>query len=257
MQLYELDFDGVYKEQIWRQLLNKRIKSLRPTWNSGINGFCSPQAEKILTEALITLEPPALTFLGSGNYHYLSYLLLQKIKEPFSLVLFDYHSDMQDSLCADLLSCGNWVKFALRYCTNLKQVFIVGISEGYSANIQTIAKKEVFVFSEKRLVDNNWLIDFENLAQYPLYISIDKDVFDISLVHTNWDHGSMDYATIDAFFRFISSRYDIVGADICGEYPVDYADAHFRECQLMNGEMNRYLLQALDNHQNYRAKKIC
>ena len=50
-------------------------------------------------------------FIDSGDYHYISKIMTDFIKEPFTLVLIDHHTDMQDaSLGGDILSCGNWAK---------------------------------------------------------------------------------------------------------------------------------------------------
>ena len=35
----------------------------------------------------------AITFLGSGDYHYVSAFLLEQFREPVSLIVFDHHPD--------------------------------------------------------------------------------------------------------------------------------------------------------------------
>ena len=222
MQLYEIDFENIYLEQTWHHLYQKQITKLNTEKIQGVNSYCSREAEKFLLTACSKLHMPAITFLGSGNYHYLSYLLLQQIKQPFSLILFDFHSDMQTGLCRTTLSCGNWVDFALKKCRNLKQVFLIGISKQYIPASPVSYKKDLFFFPEDELQNNNWLHKLDEKIRFPLYISIDKDVFNSNLVHTNWDQGSMNEEMIQTFFRSIHSRYEILGGDICGEHPINY-----------------------------------
>ncbi|MGI9861426.1 hypothetical protein SDD30_08590 [Moorella naiadis] len=64
-------------------------------------------------------------FLGSGDYHYVAYLLLQHITRPFTLVLFDNHADLLPAPASDLLACGSWVNRALEL-PNLKKALIIG-----------------------------------------------------------------------------------------------------------------------------------
>ena len=65
-------------------------------------------------------------FLDSGNYHYLSKFWLEKVQQPFSLILFDHHTDMQPSAFFGLLSCGSWVKEVLETNPYVKEVCVVG-----------------------------------------------------------------------------------------------------------------------------------
>ncbi|MFA6779853.1 MAG: hypothetical protein WCU80_08770 [Paludibacteraceae bacterium] len=71
----------------------------------GINGYCDEQAIKIIRKRIIGFPLKGLHFIGSNNYHYISKLWIDRIKIPFSLVLFDYHSDMQSGMIDGLLSC--------------------------------------------------------------------------------------------------------------------------------------------------------
>ena len=52
------------------------------------------------------LSVHGIHFIDNGNYHYLTKLWIEKIDEPFILVVFDHHSDMQKPLYQDFLSCG-------------------------------------------------------------------------------------------------------------------------------------------------------
>ena len=47
-----------------------------------------------IKRALNRRKNKGITFIGSGNYHYVSHLLLEEINKPFTLILFDHHTDM-------------------------------------------------------------------------------------------------------------------------------------------------------------------
>lgn len=258
IQIQIFDFEDIYAKQSWHQQHRNHIKNLRLGISKGVNGYCSIDAQKKLKQACAAMHMPAITLLGSGNYHYLTYFLLRQIKQPFSLVLFDFHSDMQTCLSDSLLSCGNWVSFAIRDCPHLKQVFICGISEQYIPSTNAILSKSIHCFTEEMLHSHAWLSTFERLNRYPLYLSIDKDVFDTNLARTNWDQGSMTRDIMQLFFDLVFQKQEIVGGDICGECSVDYSDISYWENQKCNNNINNYLINCfMEHHQFYNKKKIC
>jgi arginase family enzyme len=251
MQIRKIDFEDIYRDQSWYQKHGTYVKSLGLGIAGGVNGYCSIEAQKKLKQALAAAHMPALTFLGSGNYHYLSYFLFQQIQQPFSLVLFDFHSDMQAGSGENLLSCGNWVSFALRAYPNLKQVFVCGISEHYIPNVTLIDSKPIYFFKQDALHSNAWLTAFDRLSRYPLYVSIDKDVFDTDTARTNWDQGSMKQDTIQIFFDLIYQKKVLIGGDVCGECSLDYSDAFYTENQNRNNEINDCLINCFLEHYPY------
>ncbi len=256
MEIHKIDFEDIYILQSWHQYYRNHIKTLGLDISHGVNGYCSIEAHKELKKDCAKVRMPALTFLGSGNYHYLTYFLLQQIKQPFSLVLFDYHSDMQAGLSDSLLSCGNWVSATVRDCQNLKQVFICGISKEYIPSVTLISTKKLYYFTEDKLHSYDWLSDFDRLCRYPVYVSIDKDVFDTATAHTNWDQGTMRRDMIKAFFDLIFEKKELVGGDICGECSVDYSDLGCMEIQECNDTINTYLLNRFMEHQLQDKKRI-
>jgi arginase family enzyme len=256
MQIHKIDFENIYTFQTWHQNHINHIKTLGLEITQGVNGYCSLEAQKELKQACTKVRMPALTFLGSGNYHYLTSFLLQQIKQPFSLVLFDYHSDMQAGISDSLLSCGNWVSAALRDCPLMKQVFICGISKEYSPSVTLLSSKPVYFFTEDMIHADDWLSDFEKLCRYHVYVSIDKDVFDPAEARTNWDQGSMNRDMMQAFFDVIFEKKKLVGGDICGECSVDYSDFAYMEIQKCNDILNSYLLNLFMEQQIRENKKI-
>ena len=171
---------------------------------SGTNCYCDDIAKHQLRERVANLSYHDIHFLDSGNYHYLSLLWLEKIKEPFSLVLFDHHPDMQPPSFGDITSCGGWVKEALEQIPNLQNVYLVGVEEGLLANVEMNARVHIGIG------------DLEQEA-YPLYISFDKDVLGTEDARCDWDQGDMTLDQAMQMLCHIWERWDILGMDVCGE----------------------------------------
>ena len=62
-----------------------------------VNCYCTPEAEAEMKTRIKDLEFSGIHFLDSGNYHYLSKFWIEKIEKPFSPLVFDHHTDMQEA----------------------------------------------------------------------------------------------------------------------------------------------------------------
>lgn len=257
MQIYTVDFENLYPMQAWHQEYGAQVMSLGLEISGGVNGYCSLEAQERIKQACKAVRMPALTFLGSGNYHYLTYFLIQQIQQPFSLVLFDYHSDMQAGFSDSLLSCGNWLSFAQRDCPQLKQVILCGISEQYVPSITLVSSKQLRCFTEDAIHRTDWLADLNRVLRYPVYVSVDKDVFDSEYARTNWDQGTMKRNEMQAFFDYIFTSRSLIGGDICGEHPADYTDFSCTEIQKCNNDTNSQLIGAFLARQVQNRKRVC
>ena len=78
-------------------------------------------------------------------------LWTDRIEEPFVLVVFDHHPDMQPSLFEHILSCGSWVKDILDSNVNCKKVIIVGASEQLVQSVSPEYKDRVHFYSDNDL----------------------------------------------------------------------------------------------------------
>ncbi len=105
-----LNFTGVYERESFYK--DGDCEWIDCSDLSGVNGFCD-EASMEEIEALISGLSGWIHFIDGGNFHYLSYLMVRKIREPFTLVVFDHHTDMKPSIFAGILSCGCWIKRAL------------------------------------------------------------------------------------------------------------------------------------------------
>ena len=91
-----LDFSHIYPEEIESQ-----VKGLRRVDLSDIEGtdmYCTKDARKKSAVGCRRTARMGYIFLITGNYHYVTKLFAEKITHPFSLVLYDHHSDMQTPL---------------------------------------------------------------------------------------------------------------------------------------------------------------
>lgn len=139
-----MDFTGTYGEQPFARAGNFNWLDCR-----GIHGtdcYCDEEGEAALRELIAAFSPYSLHFLDSGNCHYLTKLWTDRIHEPFSLVLFDHHTDMQPPMFEGLLSCGGWVKKMLDSNPFLQKVLIAGVPESEAVKVRS---ERVLAISEE------------------------------------------------------------------------------------------------------------
>ena len=115
----------------------------------GTDCYCSPESYGKLQELLAPFSPEGLHLIDSGDYHYVTKLWTDKIDQPFSLVLFDHHPDMQPTLFDELLSCGCWVRTMLDTNPLLQKVCIIGANETLKNEIEGYDKRLIFSASNR------------------------------------------------------------------------------------------------------------
>jgi len=195
---------------------------------SGCHGYCSAEALRIIQERLRARKYRHVTLIGNGNYHYVTYVLLSEIRQPFSLILFDHHTDLAQ--CGELpfLSCGSWVSIALRTLPQLNRVVIIGAealsglspATGIPENVTVISEQEVSRLNTVQVVRAICSV----LPDQPVYISVDKDVLDRDHAVTNWDQGSMSLQQLLDVIRELVRIRQLAGLDVCGELPLTPVD---------------------------------
>lgn len=155
----------------------------------GTNAYCSAESAEAIRKDAEALPLCAVHDIGNGNYHYLSLFFLERISEPFDLVLFDHHPDDQcGAFDQDMLSCGNWVKVARETLPNLRRVHWFGGPQDPG-------------FPQGDL---------------PVYVSVDLDVLDQRYIRTVWDQGDMTMEELEGILSKILSEQTTIGVDICG-----------------------------------------
>lgn len=211
-----LDFSHIYPEDIERQV--KGLKRIDLTDISGTDMYCTEEAASEIRKRLALYSPCGIHFLDSGNYHYVTKFFTEKIEEPFALVLYDNHSDMQSPEFPGMISCGDWAGDVICNNPRLQQVILTGpdqktideIPAELHEKLICISKEEI---EEKRVYEKIPLIDME----LPIYISIDKDVLDRSSARTNWNQGEMPFPILEGLLLEVFEHQQVIGVDICGE----------------------------------------
>lgn len=212
-----LDFDQVYHTQTYFKKTHYEMINLSDIRNT--NRYCERNSLVSINKRLKKRKDKGITFIGSGNYHYVTYLLMSEIESPFTLVLFDHHTDMMDAPCESLVTCGSWVLKSLEKLPMLKKVIIIGTREDLLESIPENLNKKVLVFSKKELgqADIRQYIKTA-ISTDNVYFSIDKDVLEESEAVTNWDQGNMKLKELINLIKYISIGKQICGIDVCGEY---------------------------------------
>ncbi len=187
----------------------------------GTNGFCDRQSLRSIRKKLTEEKTGALTFIGNGNYHYVTYILLQRVHTPFSLILFDHHSDMRDQ--SPLLSCGSWVTQTMLEHPSLQKVVILGVNQEDALKPKPFSPKPVLMIHEERFNRTPLHVIAKEICSFlkdvdAIYISIDKDVLDRKEVLTNWDQGSMSLVQMLYILEYLAKHFRILAMDVCGEY---------------------------------------
>ena len=128
-----LNFNNTYANQDFYKSKKYEIVDLSDL--KSVSRYCDEKSLDIIRKRLSNYYNTKIKFIDSGNYHYVSYLMLEKISEPFVLVLFDHHTDMQPSFFQELMSCGCWVKKTLDENKYIEKVIIIGAKESLIKNI--------------------------------------------------------------------------------------------------------------------------
>ena len=275
------DFTGIYDYQPFMQeLREKAANSTDIQWLDcskivGTDCYCDDDAIKEINELIDRAErstdnnnsncagnAPGIHFFDNGNYHYMSKLWTDRVQEPFSLIVFDHHPDMQPPRFGGILSCGGWVKEVLEHNKFVHNVVIIGVKDEL---VETV-REELSQSGEADVLDKVTFIKKSELntlsfqsslssltpsasgaavrsyqqinlplrhspgsllvsrlsSQHSLYISIDKDALSTSFAVTNWDQGSLSTTSLKSTITSLAAGRKILGIDICGERSHDF-----------------------------------
>ena len=199
----------------------------------------------------------SITFLGSGDFHHISSILINQFHQPFSVIIFDFHPDW-DTL-PPRLGCGSWVNQILEN-KNIEKCILIGVSSDdisswwvQSGNLDSLKDNRVEIYPyahkpskaffkripenisfgfQKHLLFNKiyWnelkgknLEDFflsllKRIPTKEVYISIDKDCLKRDYALTNWEEGHLSLDELLLILKLIKENLDIVGVDIAGDY---------------------------------------
>jgi len=199
----------------------------------------------------------SITFLGSGDFHHITELLVAQFDEPISVITFDFHPDW-DTL-PPRFGCGSWVSEVLKR-GNILKFILLGVSSPdlssfsiQSGNLSSLKddRLEIYPYSHKpslvflKKIPKNVSVRIENrlffskiywdglknkkledffpslLKRMPtrqVYVSIDKDCLSNDYSLTNWEEGRLSLDELLLSLKLIKENLDIVGFDISGDY---------------------------------------
>ena len=286
MEITVQDFTGVYAEQPFMQGLrnaaktSKDIRWLDCTKIVGTDCYCDDDAIKEINDLIDNAEScnrtesksiieksgnsanvPAIHFFDNGNYHYMSKLWTDRVQEPFTLIVFDHHPDMQPPRFGGILSCGGWVKEVLENNKFIQNIIIIGVKE----ELVETACEELSQSGESNILDKVTFIRESELntlspqttlssfvyrlsSPHSLYISIDKDALAPAYAATNWDQGSLTLDALKECISTLTANHKILGIDICGERAQNFegdANHTVQEADSLNDSLNRELVEFL------------
>ena len=186
--------------------------------------------------ALYEGEEPFLTFIGSGDFHHVTALLLvemaRKNLEPITLIHFDNHPDWVKFPKG--MHCGSWLSDA-RAIPTVQRALTLGLcsddiyNKSGQANLELITRGFLEIFPYADTLAQMGLEKFtaEFLAHIPtqqVYITLDKDVLIPRDAITNWDQGKMCLEDAICLIKAIGTKHKIIGADVIGDYsPVKFS----------------------------------
>ncbi|MBN1944464.1 MAG: arginase family protein [Bradymonadales bacterium] len=267
-----LNFEPSWSERL--RCLSDEAEVIRLEDVPGCRRASEPQTLDLLRERLCRRTTGSVVFLGSGDYHHITRLLLERIDTPFSLLLFDNHPELlPPPFFGQLLGCGSWLSSAVDDLPHLMQVALVGtafesLMEVEPARLARIlylpvdpidhhlaacprdAQKALTVLGAIRPQGIDKAIGdlLDRLPPGAIYISVDKDVLAADQVTTTWSQGQMTTAELVAAVTLLVSRRPLAGMDICGDLscgPLDLLDPAQREAIDRHMEVNRALLEAV------------
>lgn len=228
----------------------------------GTDCYCDDEAvaaiRRQIASAGIT-DASGIHFFDNGNYHYMSKIWTDMVQEPFSLVVFDHHPDMQEPRFGNILSCGGWVKKVLEENKFVQSVTLIGVADHLVDEIReelsqagdaSVLDKVTFIRESEIVSLEGRSPDRVHASSHPLYISIDKDALSPDNAATNWDQGSLSLEHMKAIIEALAQGHKIIGIDICGERARDFAgDEHHsvQEADALNDRTNRELVEFLQN----------
>ncbi|MBS7816888.1 arginase family protein [Wohlfahrtiimonas chitiniclastica] len=213
------------------------------SWQEAIRFGSSLKTYQQLSHYLARILPSnyGTVFMGSGDYHHISTLLIERmpIDEPFDVVIFDNHPDNMRFPFG--IHCGSWVA----HIAKLPQVHHIhvlgitsndiGIAHSWENHLRPLYGDKLTYWSMK--VNTRWaqwmglkkafqsfetgddlihtFLQMQANSTRPVYLSIDKDALSDQVVQTNWDQGILEARHMMAVIDAIKPR--LIGSDVTGD----------------------------------------
>ena len=256
--LTQPDFMARCERESARAIEATQEGSLIRLW--GKNAKLDTLAAKLNDGFAASGDEPKLCFMGSGDFHHVSALLIEetlaKQTDPITVIHFDNHPDWVRFNGG--MHCGSWVNRASAH-PMVERVVTIGVAsgdltnpdwKGASLNLLRDGALELFPYSRQtsrvrhaygagashtQLAKN---IQWQTIAQMgeemftdflltriptkSVYVTIDKDVLTRDDAETNWDQGEMRLDYLLALLTAIGKQHTIIGADVTGDYSLPH-----------------------------------
>lgn len=213
-----LDFTHVYRDEDIKDI--DRFRYIDCSDIQETDMYCSKNAYEKIWGRIEPYGIQGIHYIDSGNYHYITKIITDHITEPFGLVMYDHHTDMQIPMVPEMMSCGDWAGQTLIQNENLRQLVVVGPpesdieqtlesykgSKGRQENVESykcgynvqeaeyddsydisrdISSERLLIFSAEDLHGGLPEDKLKHIrTDLPLYISIDKDVLGTEYTET-------------------------------------------------------------------------
>jgi hypothetical protein len=199
-----------------------------------------------LREAVAPAEQGLLVFAGSGDFHHITPLLIERATaaagEPLTVLHFDNHPDWVRH--ARGRHCGSWVGEAARM-PGVAKVITIGVCSGdigrrrsRAGDLSLIGEDRLDLYAwespdggEEVVLEGHAWPTISALgeaafvarlaAEIPtraLYVTVDKDVLAAADAVTNWDQGRASVEFLIAAIRAAAEGRRVVGADVVGDW---------------------------------------
>jgi hypothetical protein len=261
-----LDFDGsvTCQEKLLGRYQNKimNLTDLGPKVRLWMNS----KDRQTIEEQIKHSAKNCLTFLGSGDFHHVSHILISRFVEPISLIVFDFHPDWSS---LPTFGCGTWVTSTMKN-KNVLKCLLIGVSSkdisGGTLQITNLSllensRVEIYPYIHqsslvflKSVPENasmilkrskfstriQWVeLKTKNLSEFfpailrrlpttKAYVSIDKDCLMKKYAVTNWEQGAIPLEKLLLMLKLTCENLDIVGADITGDYSKIVVEGKFK-----------------------------
>jgi hypothetical protein len=185
--------------------------------------------------------PPPVVFLGSGDYHHVSYLLIERLQslgKRIQVVVLDNHPDNMRYPFG--IHCGSWVWHASRL-PFVSRVLVVGITSRdvetgrlWENHLTPLFSGKIAYYCLQRDLRMFDLLGIRGCRSFPsapalldalpaafatspepVYLSIDKDVLAGDVVRANWDQGVLRIEDLTEIIRMLQGR--ILASDVVGD----------------------------------------
>lgn len=208
-----------FSNKIYKDLYSTKIDlyDLRETYS-----MCHLDILDEISKRLPTHQKDKLYYLGNGNYHYLTLVLLARLEEPFTLITFDHHNDARYFPFPDMTSCGSWIRTALEELDLLEKVIIIGASADNTKEMKNGLSDKLFFLSEEKISEKVLQRISNAIKTKNIYISVDRDFLSEREVQTNWDQGNNQLPDLLSAIQLFSKDHILVGADVCGDIVWDF-----------------------------------